>query len=98
MQAINGVVDNFYTTPEWRNLRKRIILRDGAHCHRFLIKYNIISASNLEPHHIVARSINKELELEPTNLVTVCKTCNLQLQTKGVDWDHEITQLMDYTL
>ncbi|MFJ5751655.1 HNH endonuclease [Peribacillus frigoritolerans] len=98
MQAINGEVDIFYTTPEWRKLRKRIILRDGAHCHRCLIKYNIITASNLEPHHIVARSVNKELELEPTNLVTVCKTCNLQLGTKGVDWDHKVIPLMEYSL
>ena len=89
MNAIKGKEDNFYTTTKWRKLRSRIIERDNGHCQRCWFKYFIVNSSNLEVHHIVARSVNAALEYEPSNLVTLCKTCNLQLGTSGVDWDHK---------
>ncbi|GIX57442.1 hypothetical protein BPADB04_24720 [Bacillus paranthracis] len=84
---IKGKDDNFYTTLRWRKLRKQIIERDGGHCQRCLHNSGIINSANLEVHHIKARSQYPELQYEPSNLVTVCKTCNLQLGTNGVDWD-----------
>lgn len=98
MNVIKGKNDDFYSSRKWRKLRNQIIERDGAHCQRCLHKYGIITTANLEVHHIIARSVNKALELEPINLVTTCKTCNLQLGTNGVDWGHKIKQLTEYSL
>ncbi|HDR7585519.1 hypothetical protein BW899_06695 [Bacillus mycoides] len=84
---IKGKDDDFYTKKPWRNLREQIIERDGGYCQRCLHKYGIINSANLEVHHIKPRSKYPELQYEISNLVTVCKTCNLQLGTNGVDWD-----------
>lgn len=83
----NGTEDNFYTSKAWRTLRSLKIQEYSGYCQRCWIKNQIITSDNLEGHHIIARSVNKELELEPDNIVIVCKTCNLQLGTSGVDWD-----------
>lgn len=85
--VIKGKDDDFYTKPRWRKLRDQIMERDGNHCQRCLHKYGIINSENPEVHHIKARSQYPKLQYEPCNLVTVCKTCNLQLGTNGVDWD-----------
>ncbi|MFC8563882.1 HNH endonuclease, partial [Peribacillus frigoritolerans] len=98
MQAMKGVEDDFYISPEWREMRELVLERDKKHCQRCWHKYFLINSTSLEVHHIKARSQFRKLELEPTNLVTVCKTCNLQLGTKGVDWDHKIIPLLEYTL
>lgn len=95
--ATQGIDDRFYVSTPWIKLRKQIIYRDGAHCKRCYHKFGIINTSNLQVHHIIARSVNKALELEPTNLVTVCKTCNLQLGINGVDWDRQNEIKIDIT-
>ncbi|MGX5612277.1 HNH endonuclease [Bacillus toyonensis] len=96
--AIKGKDDDFYTKKPWRNLREQIILRDGAYCQRCFHISEEYNFDNLEVHHIVARSVNEELQYEPNNLVTVCKKCNLELGTNGVDWDHKIQELQELCL
>ena len=70
------------STKRWRDLRKVIINRDGGYCQRCFIKYDIIETKNLQVHHIKPRIEYPELMFEETNLICICKTCNLQL---GVD-------------
>ncbi|MES9740933.1 HNH endonuclease [Priestia megaterium] len=98
MLKITGKEDGFYASSVWRKLRKRIILRDGAFCRRCVAirntHINMYDTENLEVHHIKPRSEYPELELEPTNLVTLCKTCNLQLGTKTtLDFEFEAKPL-----
>ena len=87
--AIKGLDDNFYSSTAWRTLREIKLNEYNSMCQRCLVKENKIVTTKLEAHHIVARSVNKSLELDPNNVVIVCKTCNLQLGTSGVDWDIE---------
>jgi len=68
-------------TTRWRKLRKRILERDDFHCQRCWIKYKILTKGRLEVHHIKPRHKYEDLIFEETNLVTLCKTCNLQLGT-----------------
>ena len=70
------------STKRWRDIRKVIISRDGGYCQRCFIKYDIIETKNLQVHHIKPRIEYPELMFEETNLICICKTCNLQL---GVD-------------
>jgi hypothetical protein len=69
----------FYKSAKWRKFRLTIIKRDNAHCQRCLIKYNVITTSSLEVHHIKPRSKYPELAFEKTNTICLCKTCNTQL-------------------
>jgi len=69
------------TSTRWRKLRSLIIKRDGGLCQRCLLKYGIINGSTLQVHHIKPRIQYPELMWEETNLITLCKTCNLQIGT-----------------
>ena len=92
----------FLSTKEWTNLREQIIERDGYVCQRCLIKYNIITTSNLQGHHIKSRSHYPELQLEPDNIICICKTCNIQLGTSDkldFEWvPPKIEEEKDYIL
>lgn len=75
-------------SKRWKSLRERIIKRDGGMCNRCWVQLNLIENNNLQVHHIKPRSEYPELMYDPDNLITVCKTCNLELGTSGkLDWD-----------
>lgn len=82
------------TTVRWRKLRKHIISRDNNMCLRCSIKYGIINGDDLQVHHIKPRILFPELIYDENNLVTLCKTCNIQLGLSGIDfeWKPEITE------
>ncbi|WP_338816809.1 HNH endonuclease [Bacillus subtilis] len=71
------------STARWKKLRSLIIHRDKGCCQRCLIKYSIVNSSELQVHHIKPRIDYPELMFEESNLITLCKTCNLQLGTSG---------------
>ncbi|MFC0469568.1 HNH endonuclease [Halalkalibacter kiskunsagensis] len=104
-KAQNPEATTFYKSTRWKKTRKIIINRDGAHCQRCLIKYNIITTSSLEVHHLKPRSIYDgtkgfpDLRYEETNLITLCKSCNTSLGTKGVlDFEWSPPVEMPYVL
>ena len=66
-------------TARWKKKRKFIKERDGHFCQRCWALYGIVNDKNLEVHHIKNRRDFPELTFEDSNLITVCKTCNLQL-------------------
>lgn len=75
-------------SKRWKDLRLSIIQRDGGMCNRCWVELNLIERKNLQVHHIKPRSQYPELMYDPDNLITVCKTCNLSLGTKGeLDWE-----------
>lgn len=95
MKVIKGQDDDFYTKPAWRKLRKKILRRDCI-CMRCYFKFNYVNISNLEVHHIKPRSKYPELEMESTNLITLCKKCNLELGTReALDFEYEILNPID---
>ena len=75
------------TSAKWKKFRKRIIKRDGNLCLRCYSKYGLINSKNLEVHHIKPRIEYPELMYAEDNVVTICRTCNAQLGTNGIDWD-----------
>ncbi|MDG0860314.1 HNH endonuclease [Staphylococcus equorum] len=88
------------SSKKWKNLRKLIIDRDNHHCQRCAIKFEVIELSDLQVHHIKPRIDYPELMYEESNLITLCKTCNLQLGTKGVlDFEpNEYKKVFDFNL
>lgn len=83
----NSELTKMLKSARWKKFRRFIIKRDGGTCQRCLIKYNIIETKNPEVHHIIPRSEQPELMYDENNVVTLCKTCNLQLGTSGIDFD-----------
>jgi 5-methylcytosine-specific restriction endonuclease McrA len=69
------------SSTRWRKLRKLIISRDGGLCARCFSKYGIINGDNLQVHHIKPRIEFPHLMFDEENLITLCKTCNLQIGT-----------------
>lgn len=66
--------EEFYRTPEWKQLRHVVIRRDGSTC-RSCGKL-IVDAFDLTIDHIKPRSRYPELALELTNLRVTCRPCN----------------------
>lgn len=73
--------DNPLKTTRWTKLRKQVLQRDGYLCQRCLHKYNTLNSKELEGHHIRSRKNYPELVFDEQNIITLCKTCNLQLGT-----------------
>lgn len=91
----------FLNSNIWKKKTKRIKERDNYHCQRCLLKYGIIETRCLEVHHIKSRKNFPHLRLEDDNLITVCKTCNIQLGTSDkLDFTPKYLEedLYDYNL
>lgn len=63
----------------WQKKRKYIINRDNGYCQRCFCKFRLINDQDLQVHHIKPRSKYPELMYEDDNLITLCRTCNLEL-------------------
>lgn len=82
-------------TAKWQRLRKNIIHRDGGYCQRCKNLLGMITTDKLEVHHIKPRSTHPDLMFDPSNLITVCSTCNMALGVSGeLDFEHS-TDLED---
>ena len=86
------------TTVRWRKFRLNIISRDNHLCQRCLIKYQIINAGELQVHHIKPRIFFPELMYDENNVITTCKTCNIQLGLEGIDFEWTPPKQEEYNL
>lgn len=75
----------FYTTPDWRVLRGKVIKRDGRICQKCGAK--IDRMQDLTVDHIRPRSLYPQLALDPNNLQVLCRSCN---SSKGVSVETEL--------
>jgi 5-methylcytosine-specific restriction endonuclease McrA len=57
-------------SPEWKEIRK-LHLQNQDECQACGKK------SSLEVHHIIPVHVDKHLELDPSNLLTLCDRCHL---------------------
>lgn len=69
--------DPFYKTARWRRLRAWILSRHPLCADPFgLHAAERIECLATEVHHRIERSLRPDLELEPGNLVALCKSCH----------------------
>jgi hypothetical protein len=64
----------FYSSPEWVELRRRVINEDGVVCR--LCHEPINDPENLTVDHVKPRSRHPELALDRANLRVLCRPCN----------------------
>lgn len=69
----------FYNTSAWQQLRAEILERDRHRCTVANLLGGDCTALR-HVHHIQPRSIRPDLELDPSNLMTVCSTHHPKLE------------------
>src|SRR5690606_7646266 len=69
---------NFYLTPEWLSLRKKVFAMYGRRCMK------CGSLDFLAVDHINPRSLYPELELLFDNLQVLCRICNSQKSNRQI--------------
>ena len=68
---LNRTIRFAVRSPEWKTVRKLHLEREGCCCQA------CNKNSKLEVHHIIPVHINRTLELDPSNLITLCYRCHL---------------------
>lgn len=63
-------------SPQWRGVRQ-------AHVNKNPYCFACSNIDDLEVHHIVPFHVEPGLELEPRNLVTLCRQCHLRIGHRG---------------
>lgn len=66
--------ESFYQSAEWKAARKDVIARQGKICRA--CRKSIIDESDLTVDHIKPRSKYPSLQLAPSNLEVLCRSCN----------------------
>lgn len=74
-------------SPKWSTIRKHHI-DSQPHCQA------CGNYKNLEVHHIIPVSIDKNKELDPKNLITLCKTCHFVFGHL-MDWNSWNTEVIN---
>lgn len=96
-KKMNGK-DKVLNTRAWKDKKRpSIINRDGGICQRCLIKFGIVNSEQLEVHHIKSRKDYPELAWEDSNLITLCKQCNLELGTTNkldFNWEYKENEII----
>ena len=80
--------DKLINNKRWKDKRLHILKRDKYMCMRCWHKYKIINTENLQVHHIKSRIDFPHLCFEDSNLLVVCKYCNLSLESNHLN--HEL--------
>lgn len=76
-QQIKKKTHPFYGTPQWKEIRRRVLIRDGHQC--VLCNANVSGYKQSRVDHIIPRSMHgegKRLELSMDNLRTLCISCD----------------------
>lgn len=86
MVICNLPASHFYKSPEWRQLRYRVLERKGNVC--VACGSSPKDGSKIHVDHIKPRSIYPELALDINNLQVLCEDCNLgKLNKYQTDWE-----------
>jgi hypothetical protein len=79
------VKDDFYDSPEWLDLRYRVLQKSGGSCK--LCGCRATPENPIHVDHIKPRSLHPELALIESNMQVLCKSCNMGKSNKDeTDW------------
>lgn len=83
------VEEDFYATQAWRELRYRILKRDGRRC--ACCGAHASDGISMHVDHIKPRSLYPDLALVASNLQVLCEDCNIGKQNyDSIAWADQI--------
>ena len=71
--------NSFYSSQEWRRLRRKCFRRDGYICQRCDNKFK---AEELNAHHLMPRAVGGADEIQ--NLISLCSPCHDFVEVEGL--------------
>lgn len=77
----------------WKAIRRQVILRDKC-CLLCLRRRGYYELRSLQVHHIIKRIEDESLIYDPSNLVTLCRSCHEEMEKLPVKKQREL--LGDY--
>ena len=75
----------------WKAVRRKIILRDKC-CLLCLKRHGYYELRTLQVHHIIKRVEDESLIYEPSNLVTLCRSCHEEMEKLSVKEQRELLE------
>ena len=81
--AMKKIVDSYYKTARWKNLRSRILRRDKYMCQLSLRYGKMVQADTV--HHIFPRQLFPEYQWEDWNLISVSTATHERLHYRSGD-------------
>lgn len=76
----NDKYDKFYSSSEWKRLRKKVLRRDDYIC-QYCSRKGIVKVADLV-HHETEIRVDWEKRLDIDNCVAICNTCHEQIHSK----------------
>lgn len=74
----NKDAERHIKSSRWKKVREQILLRDK--CCILCLKRGIFEHRQLQVHHIIKRADDISLAYEPSNLITLCRTCHDEVE------------------
>lgn len=81
------------SSSRWQHARKQALERDKYLCRWCLAKYNTITTTNLQVHHITPIYDNTSMAYDIHNLITVCSNCHTMVEGKYKDELYRLTDM-----
>jgi 5-methylcytosine-specific restriction endonuclease McrA len=78
--------DPFYSTPEWRDLRRRALKRDRYRCVLCAADLRKLGSSRVD--HILSRRARPDLALVLANLRSLCASCDNRQSREKLEHQH----------
>ena len=97
----NKRVESTTKSAQWKAVREKVILRDKC-CLLCLKRRGYFELRALQVHHIIKRVEDESLIYDPSNLVTLCRSCHEEMEKLSVkeqrDLLGEYKKEIDYSI
>lgn len=87
----NKDAEKHIKSSRWKKVRQQILLRDK--CCILCFRRGRFEYRQLQVHHIIKRADDISLAYEPSNLVTLCRTCHEEVEKLSIE---KQKQLLNY--
>jgi 5-methylcytosine-specific restriction enzyme A len=76
------VIKSFYQSTDWFKVRAKVMARDGYLCQTCGLSVRAKGQAHVD--HLITRRARPDLELTPSNLITLCVACHSR-KTRAMD-------------
>lgn len=85
----NKRIESTTKSAQWKAVRRQVLLRDKC-CVLCLKRRGYFELRTLQVHHIIKRVEDESLIYDPSNLVTLCRSCHEEMEKLSVSKQREL--------